>query len=108
MNDLWSPKVGELVKYVAISRKSRKPVNIRAEKVRKVTDKFIYAGIGGQKFRRGAPGRSQGYTPKSFSPHSTISSYIEPLADVEAAVLPKDVIGGSQYARKFNFENQTA
>ncbi|AXQ69268.1 hypothetical protein HOU02_gp457 [Caulobacter phage CcrBL9] len=108
MTDLWNPKVGELVKYVAISAISGKLVNIRAETVTKVTDKYIHAGRADHKYVRGAPGRCREHVPKKFSSSSTIRSHIEPLAEAEAAVLPRDNLGGSQYARKLNFETQAA
>ncbi|AXQ69824.1 hypothetical protein HOU03_gp444 [Caulobacter phage CcrSC] len=100
--------MGELVKYVAISARTGKLVNIRIETVTKVTDKFIYAGRADHKYVRGAPGRCREYVPKKFSSSSTFRTHIEPLAEAEATVLPRDSLGGSQYARKLNYENQAA
>lgn len=103
---LWSPKAGDLVKYVAVSSITGKLVNIRAETVVKITDKYIYAGRGGQKFLRGAPGRSRGFVPKTFAGSSTLKTHIEPLSDVEAATLPRDLLAGSQYARQLNHQDR--
>lgn len=100
--DLWKPKVGEIVKYVATSVRTGQPINIRKEVVIKVTPKFIYAGKMGHKFHRAPLGPQRGWESKSGRGFLSSRSHIEPVDKTELARLPSNIIEGSQYASALN------